>query len=90
MEHSLMEEVSKLQSEQNVAGVLVSDNRGLCIFSSGEVKSDASGLISYIASHISKLDEAEPYPTILLKSDNKSCMIKGCENSSISVMYKNK
>ncbi|VVC27759.1 Ragulator complex protein LAMTOR5 [Cinara cedri] len=90
MEQSVLDEVSQLQSEHNVVGVLVSDNRGLCIFSSGGVKSDVSGHITFIANHISKLDTNEPYPTIVLKSDNKSCLIKGCENSCVSVLYENK
>lgn len=35
------------------------------------MKSDVSGHITFIANHISKLDKNEPYPTIVLKSDNK-------------------
>jgi len=38
---------------------------------SGEVKSDVSGHITFIANHMSKLDRNERYPTIILKSDIK-------------------
>ncbi|KAL4098846.1 hypothetical protein QTP88_023366 [Uroleucon formosanum] len=90
MEKHVLEEVSKLQSEQNVLGVLVSDTKGLCIFSSGEVTPGISGHITFIANQLSKLDKHDLYPTIVLKSDNKSCLIKGCENSCVYVSYQNK
>lgn len=78
------------QSEQNVLGVLVSDTKGLCIFSSGEVKPGISGHVTFIANQLSKLDKHDLYPTIVLKSDNKSCLLKGCENSCVYVLYQNK
>lgn len=35
------------------------------------MKPDTSGHLTFMANHISMLDKKEPYPTIILKSDNK-------------------
>lgn len=68
MEGSLIEEINK---QQNIIGLVVANNHGLCVTQKGQGSAEAAGFITEIVNQASKLDPNGKSPVISLDYGDK-------------------
>jgi len=79
---------ANLQGECRIAGLVVADNRGLCIQAQGAGQPESAGLLAAVASQAALLEPGEQ-PVVLLEAKDHNYLVKKEDNVTVAII-KNK
>jgi len=79
---------ANLQGECRIAGLVVADNRGLCIQAQGAGQPESAGLLAAVASQAALLEPGER-PVVLIEAKNHNYLVKKEDNVTVAII-KNK
>jgi len=78
---------SELNGSSNICGMVVVDNRGLCIAAEGVGDSSSAGVILALASHAAKLENGEE-PVLQIQTAEHTYLIKKEEKVTVAIIKK--
>jgi len=86
---SVMAEATEVDTElngsSNICGMVVVDNRGLCIATEGEGDPASAGVIFNLASQASSLEQGEE-PVLQIQTETHSYLIKKEEKVTVAII----
>jgi len=89
---AVMAEASEVDAElngvSNICGMVVVDNRGLCIATEGEGDPASAGLIFSLASQAAKVEQGGVDPVIQIQTENHTYLIKKEEKVTVAIIKK--
>ncbi|KAH3827962.1 ragulator complex protein LAMTOR5-like isoform X2 [Dreissena polymorpha] len=87
MERNLEKHLEDTIRNPDIAGVLCTDEHGLCLGAKGNVNKDAAGHIASIAESAARLNPNMPAPVICIETEGGSILIKK-EDKITMAIYK--
>ncbi|KAF6201717.1 hypothetical protein GE061_004112 [Apolygus lucorum] len=87
MEANLEAELYEIMKTDGVTGAILSDEHGLCLLASPDVKPEMAGILSAIVQHASMIDNRNENPVINFEGDSRQCLIKK-EGSVTTAIFK--
>ncbi|KAG4098718.1 hypothetical protein H8356DRAFT_1038954 [Neocallimastix lanati (nom. inval.)] len=89
MENQFENTIQKYSSMEDVKGILVTDNNGLCLGSKGAIKSNTAAYVSSLISRATEISLDSSKPAISIETDNSNFLISS-ENDITVALVKNK
>lgn len=77
---------SNLNGQGTIAGVVVADNRGLCIQAQGIGQAKSAGLVAALANQASLLEPGRENPVILLEGNEYNYLLKKEDNVTVAII----
>lgn len=78
-----------MNGASSIVGLLVVDNRGLCIQAEGVGDPTAAGLLGSLANQAALLEPGRDNPVVLLETDQYNYLVKKQENVTVAVVKTN-
>ncbi|ORX75989.1 hypothetical protein BCR32DRAFT_284675 [Anaeromyces robustus] len=89
MENQFENTIQKYSSMENVKGILVTDNNGLCLGSKGNIKSNSAAYVSSLINRATEISLDSSKPIISIDTDNTNFLISS-ENDITVALAKQK
>jgi len=79
---------AELTGSSNISGMVVVDNRGLCIAAEGDGDPASAGVIFSLACQAAKIEQDREDPVVQIQTEKHSYLIKKEENVTVAIIKK--